>query len=113
MATSKGVPAYIIFSNKVLESISAVKPISGESLLSINGIGNVKYRTVWRRNFGYCKRVFVKGDKYEVSNLSNLVPQNPSTSILKPQTQYLYPQCLEPSTFNPQAIEPSTFILKP
>ena len=43
MASEKGVPAYIIFSDKTLKHLASDKPYDKISMLEVNGIGEKKY----------------------------------------------------------------------
>jgi ATP-dependent DNA helicase RecQ len=43
LAKDKGVPPYVIFSDKTLHELALTKPTSRQDMLSINGIGEVKY----------------------------------------------------------------------
>ena len=42
LADASGVPAYIVFSDKVLREMSALRPSSPEELLSVSGVGPAK-----------------------------------------------------------------------
>ncbi|MEA3506232.1 MAG: RQC domain-containing protein, partial [Elusimicrobiota bacterium] len=42
IAERKGIPAYIVFHNRTLKEMASSKPLTGENLLRINGIGSVK-----------------------------------------------------------------------
>jgi DNA helicase-2/ATP-dependent DNA helicase PcrA len=41
-ARSQGVPAYVVFNDKTLEALAAMRPTTGESLLTVPGIGPAK-----------------------------------------------------------------------
>ena len=43
IAKEEGVPAYIVFSDKTLKEMIDVLPQSADEMLSINGVGNLKY----------------------------------------------------------------------
>lgn len=43
LASKLGVPAYIIFSDKVLKNLSSVKPYDKASMLEVNGVGEKKF----------------------------------------------------------------------
>jgi ATP-dependent DNA helicase RecQ len=43
IASQKGIPPYIVFSDKTLKDLSAKKPTSKEEMLEVHGIGEVKF----------------------------------------------------------------------
>ena len=42
LAAERGVPAYVVFSNKTLEQMATLKPDSEDEALTIDGIGPAK-----------------------------------------------------------------------
>ncbi len=43
IASEKGVPAYIVFSDKTLKEMSVVRPQNKDAMLSVGGVGEVKF----------------------------------------------------------------------
>ncbi|MCF6244934.1 MAG: HRDC domain-containing protein, partial [Sulfurovum sp.] len=43
IASKKGIPPYIVFSDKTLKDLSAKVPQNKEEMLEVHGIGEVKY----------------------------------------------------------------------
>jgi ATP-dependent DNA helicase RecQ len=43
LAQEHGVPPYVVFGDKTLKEMAAVRPRSKEEMLEINGVGEVKY----------------------------------------------------------------------
>jgi ATP-dependent DNA helicase RecQ len=43
IASEKGIPPYIVFSDKTLKDLSAKVPQSKEEMLAVHGIGEVKF----------------------------------------------------------------------
>jgi superfamily II DNA helicase RecQ len=41
-ARSQGVPAYVVFNDRTLEALAALRPTTEEALLAISGIGPAK-----------------------------------------------------------------------
>jgi ATP-dependent DNA helicase RecQ len=42
LADQRGVPAYVIFSDRTLADMAARRPRSGAALLEVHGVGNAK-----------------------------------------------------------------------
>ena len=43
IASSKGIPPYIVFSDKTLKDLSNKQPQNKEEMLAVHGIGEVKF----------------------------------------------------------------------
>jgi ATP-dependent DNA helicase RecQ len=43
IASAKGIPPYIVFSDKTLKELSNKKPQNKEEMLEVHGIGEVKF----------------------------------------------------------------------
>jgi ATP-dependent DNA helicase RecQ len=55
IATERGVPAFMVFSDKTLREIARARPTSKEAMLAVNGVGPAKYKSFGERFVGVVK----------------------------------------------------------
>ena len=59
LARMRGVPAYVIFSDKTLREMSALKPTAVEQLRQVGGVGEYK-QAQYGRDFVACVRNYLQ-----------------------------------------------------
>ena len=55
IARESGVPAYIVFGDRTLKEMASVLPVTKEEMLSVNGVGEVKFERYGEQFLQLCK----------------------------------------------------------